>query len=127
MRTGAAIHKRYGITADVAGKTGTTQDYTDGWFIMMHPELVAGARVGYNEKLSMGRWGAGATSALPIVGDVFQQALNKEWIDAGAAFGSVRLPPAPPSYTVEYDPFRRVTMARQAVTSLKDQVRSILQ
>ena len=125
--TGSAIHTRYGITADVAGKTGTTQDYTDGWFIMMHPELVAGARVGYNEKLSMGRWGSGARSALPIVGDVFQQALNKDWIDASAEFGSVRVPPPAPVYTVEYDPFRRVTMARQAVTSLKDQVRSMLQ
>ena len=31
---------------DVAGKTGTTQDNTDGWFILMHPQLVAGAWVG---------------------------------------------------------------------------------
>jgi penicillin-binding protein 1A len=31
--TGAAIRRRYGITADVAGKTGTTQENTDGWFI----------------------------------------------------------------------------------------------
>src|SRR5205085_8248573 len=41
--TGAAIRSRYGITADVAGKTGTTQENSDGWFILMHPELVAGA------------------------------------------------------------------------------------
>ncbi|HQQ71629.1 MAG TPA: transglycosylase domain-containing protein, partial [Alicycliphilus sp.] len=33
--TGAAIRGRYGITADVAGKTGTTQNNTDGWFILM--------------------------------------------------------------------------------------------
>ena len=32
--TGVAIRSRYGISADVAGKTGTTQDNTDGWFIM---------------------------------------------------------------------------------------------
>jgi membrane carboxypeptidase/penicillin-binding protein len=31
------------------GKTGTTQENTDGWFIMMHPQLVAGARVGFND------------------------------------------------------------------------------
>ncbi|MGZ5176629.1 MAG: penicillin-binding protein 1A, partial [Burkholderiales bacterium] len=49
--TGAAIRTRYGITADVAGKTGTTQENTDGWFIMMHPQLVAGARVGFNDKV----------------------------------------------------------------------------
>ncbi|MES2424284.1 MAG: transglycosylase domain-containing protein, partial [Pseudomonadota bacterium] len=37
--TGTAIRSRYGIQADVAGKTGTTQDNTDGWFILMHPQL----------------------------------------------------------------------------------------
>ncbi|HYW55469.1 MAG TPA: transglycosylase domain-containing protein, partial [Polaromonas sp.] len=35
--TGAGIRTRFGIKADVAGKTGTTQDNTDGWFILMHP------------------------------------------------------------------------------------------
>jgi penicillin-binding protein 1A len=53
--TGAAIRQRYVPDADVAGKTGTTQDYTDGWFILMHPQLVAGARVGFNDnQVTMG-------------------------------------------------------------------------
>ncbi|MGZ9014425.1 MAG: penicillin-binding protein 1A, partial [Burkholderiales bacterium] len=66
--TGVAIRSRYGITADVAGKTGTTQENTDGWFIMMHPQLVAGARVGFNDnRATMGSWGQGARSALPMV------------------------------------------------------------
>jgi penicillin-binding protein 1A len=94
--TGAAIRSRYGITADVAGKTGTTQENTDGWFIMMHPQLVAGARVGFNEKLAMGSWGQGARSALPIVGDVFQQALRHRWIDQRAEFAIPRPRPRPP-------------------------------
>ncbi|TAM15717.1 MAG: penicillin-binding protein, partial [Candidimonas sp.] len=47
--TGAAIRSRYGIRADVAGKTGTTQGNTDGWFILMHPQLVAGAWVGFDD------------------------------------------------------------------------------
>ena len=47
--TGSAIRSRYGIRADVAGKTGTTQDNADGWFILMHPQLVAGAWVGFND------------------------------------------------------------------------------
>ena len=84
--TGQAIRYRYGITADVAGKTGTTQENTDGWFIMMHPQLVAGARVGFNDKLTMGSWGQGARSALPIVGEVFQQAQRNRWIDTKAEF-----------------------------------------
>jgi penicillin-binding protein 1A len=93
--TGTAIRYRYGITADVAGKTGTTQENTDGWFIMMHPQLVAGARVGFNDKLTMGSWGQGARSALPIVGDVFQQALRNKWIDSKAEFAIPRPRPKP--------------------------------
>ncbi|HYH43612.1 MAG TPA: transglycosylase domain-containing protein [Burkholderiales bacterium] len=94
--TGASIRSRYGITADVAGKTGTTQENTDGWFIMMHPQLVAGARVGFNDKLTMGSWGQGARSALPIVGEVFQQALRRNWIDQKAEFDIPRQRPRPP-------------------------------
>ncbi len=45
----------------MAGKTGTTQDNIDGWFIMMNPQLVAGARVGFNDNsVTMGSWGQGA-------------------------------------------------------------------
>ena len=85
--TGVAIRQRYGITADVAGKTGTTQENTDGWFILMHPQLVAGARVGFNDsQVTMGPWGQGARSALPMVGEVFQQALRNRWIDPAVEF-----------------------------------------
>src|SRR6185436_11548911 len=94
--TGAAIRSRYGITADVAGKTGTTQENTDGWFLMMHPQLVAGARVGFNDnKMTMGNWGQGARSALPMVGEVFQQALRNRWIDASVEFDIPRPRPVP--------------------------------
>ena len=95
--TGAAIRQRYGIRADVAGKTGTTQDNTDGWFIMMNPQLVAGARVGFNNNsVTMGNWGQGARSALPMVGEVFQQALRNRWIDPKAEFDIPRPRPRPP-------------------------------
>ena len=95
--TGSAIRQRYGITADVAGKTGTTQDNTDGWFIMMHPQLVAGARVGFNDNsVTMGSWGQGARSALPMVGDVFQQALRSRLLDQNAEFDIPRSRPPPP-------------------------------
>ncbi|MES2954901.1 MAG: transglycosylase domain-containing protein [Pseudomonadota bacterium] len=86
--TGAGIRSRYGIRADVAGKTGTTQDNTDGWFILMHPQLVAGAWVGFNDnRVTMGnRWGQGAQSALPMVGEFFQQAIKARVVDARAKF-----------------------------------------
>lgn len=95
--TGAAIRQRYGIQADVAGKTGTTQDNTDGWFIMMSPQLVAGARVGFNDNsVTMGSWGQGARSALPMVGDVFQMAFRNRWIDPKVEFDIPRPRPSPP-------------------------------
>jgi len=88
--TGAAIRSRFGIQADVAGKTGTTQDNTDGWFILMHPQLVAGAWVGFNDnRVTMGDyWGPGARSALPIVGDFFALSLRSRVIDQQARFSA---------------------------------------
>ncbi len=104
--TGIAIRQRYGIQADVAGKTGTTQDNTDGWFILMHRQLVAGAWVGFNDnQVTMGTWGEGAKSALPIVGEVFQQALRNRWLDASAEFDIPRPKPKPkPSPSERSDP-----------------------
>ncbi|MFJ5382800.1 penicillin-binding protein 1A, partial [Cupriavidus sp. CER94] len=90
--TGTAIRTRYGIRADVAGKTGTTQDNADGWFILMHPQLVAGAWVGFNDSrvtLRSDYWGQGAHSALPIVGDFYQRALRARIVDARARFAEV--------------------------------------
>jgi len=87
--TGTAIRSRFGIAADVAGKTGTTQDNTDGWFILMHPQLVAGAWVGFNDAritLRSNHWGQGARSALPVVGDVFRQAVHGKLIDPRERF-----------------------------------------
>ncbi|MGV7246567.1 penicillin-binding transpeptidase domain-containing protein, partial [Caballeronia sp. M23-90] len=87
--TGTAIRNRFGIRADVAGKTGTTQDNADGWFILMHPQLVAGAWVGFNDSrvtLRSDYWGQGAHSALPIVGDFFQRSLRNRMIDPRERF-----------------------------------------
>ncbi|WP_256258693.1 penicillin-binding transpeptidase domain-containing protein, partial [Burkholderia ubonensis] len=85
--TGADIRARYGIRADVAGKTGTTQDSADGWFILMHAQLVAGAWVGFDDghvTLGSDYWGEGAHSALPIVGTFYDAALRARVIDPRA-------------------------------------------
>jgi penicillin-binding protein 1A len=86
--TGAGIRSRFGLRGDLAGKTGTTQDNTDGWFILMHPQLVAGAWVGFNDaRITMGdSWGPGARNALLIVGDFFQQTTKAKLVDAKAKF-----------------------------------------
>jgi len=87
--TATAIRTRYGIQADVAGKTGTTQDNTDGWFILMHARVVAGAWAGFNDgriTLRSDHWGQGARSALPMVGEFMQQAIRAKAIDGSARF-----------------------------------------
>jgi penicillin-binding protein 1A len=67
--TALGLRENYGIKADVAGKTGTTQNYTDGWFIGFTPDLVAGAWVGgdlQNVRFQTIQYGQGAYSAMPI-------------------------------------------------------------
>jgi penicillin-binding protein 1A len=50
-----------------AGKTGTTQDYTDAWFMGFTPQLTCGVWVGYDDKqISLGKRETGAKAALPI-------------------------------------------------------------
>ena len=54
------------LKAPLAGKTGTTNDFTDAWFIGFSPRLTAGVWVGYDEKKSLGAKETGARAALPI-------------------------------------------------------------
>lgn len=51
---------------DIAGKTGTTNDWRDAWFAGFNPNLVAITWVGYDQPASLGRYGYGAAAALPI-------------------------------------------------------------
>ncbi|WP_307727912.1 penicillin-binding protein 1A [Massilia terrae] len=87
--TGTAVRYRFGITADVAGKTGTTQNNADGWFILMHPNLVAGAWVGFNDTrvaMRSAYWGQGGHNAVLLVGDFFKNVLDSGKLDQDALF-----------------------------------------
>jgi penicillin-binding protein 1A len=91
--TGQAVRTQFGLRADVAGKTGTTQKNSDGWFILMHPRLVAGAWVGFNDaRITMrsNYWGEGGHNAILVVGDFFRHILNAQFIDPGAQFSYAR-------------------------------------
>ncbi|ORC49511.1 penicillin-binding protein [Burkholderia sp. A27] len=93
--TGSSIRSRFGVRGDVAGKTGTTQGNADGWFILIHPQLVAGAWVGFNDSrvtLRSDYWGQGAHSALPIVGDFFQRAQRSKLVDTRVKFETEQAP-----------------------------------
>ncbi len=61
----------------LAGKTGTTNDFTDAWFVGYTPNLVAGVWVGFDDRRTLGDREAGSTAALPIwmgfMGEVLKQ------------------------------------------------------
>lgn len=71
--TGARLN---GLHRHVAGKTGTTNETKDAWFVGFTPDLVAGVYVGYDEPISLGRSETGAHSALPIFYDFMAEALK---------------------------------------------------
>ena len=60
----------------IAGKTGTTQDFRDGWFIGFSPRVVTGVWVGYDDQRTMGRGETGANTALPIWMSYMQNVLK---------------------------------------------------
>ncbi|MES2758904.1 MAG: transglycosylase domain-containing protein [Pseudomonadota bacterium] len=103
--TGTAVRSRFGIAGDVAGKTGTTQNNADGWFILMHPNLVAGAWVGFNDNrvnMRSSYWGQGGHNAILLVGDFFKGALESGKIDKAALFpGGPRVAPLRQQQDVE--------------------------
>ena len=78
--TGYALRSRFGLTGEIAGKTGTTNNNADGWFIGYTPELTAGIWTGFeNEQIHfqyIGN-GGGSASALPIWG-LFMQKLTSD-------------------------------------------------
>lgn len=64
-----------GLKYPLAGKTGTTNDFTDAWFIGFSPSMTTGVWMGYDEKKSLGPKETGAHAALPIWIDFMKAAL----------------------------------------------------
>ena len=78
--TGARLKAKYGLKGEIAGKTGTTNNHSDGWFIGYTPTITAGVWVGaedpqiHFESLALG---GGSNMALPIWG-IFMQKVVKD-------------------------------------------------
>lgn len=69
--TATRLHYKYNLTCDIAGKTGTTNNNSDAWFIGYTPNITAGAWVGGEDRnvhFQNGAIGQGSSAALPIVG-----------------------------------------------------------
>ena len=74
--TGVSMKNVYGVTIPLAGKTGTSQNYGDAWFLAYNPKLVVATRVGANYPVihfKSGSNGAGSKLALPIVAKTLQK------------------------------------------------------
>ena len=65
------------LNRPVAGKTGTTNEQMDAWFMGYTPDLLAGAWVGFDEKKTLGKKETGARAALPLWLKFMQEALDK--------------------------------------------------
>ena len=66
------------LNLDLAGKTGTTNDNTDAWFIGFTSKLVIGVYVGMDEPQSLGKYETGAKTAMPIFKDFVKNAIQKK-------------------------------------------------
>ena len=97
INRGTGIHARtiYKFYEKAGGKTGTTNSYTDAWFIGFTPEIVAGVWVGLDDfKYSLGHGMTGSAAALPFWADFMKMvydSLNIERHDFPQCSGVVRL------------------------------------
>ena len=84
--TGSRIYSMFEIPFSVKGKTGTTQNQSDGWFIGFTDDLVIGAWVGTEDRRIHFRnlgTGSGGRTALPMVGAMFEYAAIKNKVSSG--------------------------------------------
>jgi penicillin-binding protein 1A len=91
------LRTEFNLAMDIAGKTGTTQDQADGWFIGITPDLVTGVWVGAEDPAVRFRTlelGQGANTALPIWGEFMAQVVQ---MPAFAGFRYHRFRPLPPA------------------------------
>jgi penicillin-binding protein 1A len=85
------------LSFPVAGKTGTTNDFTDAWFVGFSPAMTCGVWVGFDEKRSLGAKETGARAALPIWMNFMTAATT------GKDVGAFELPPALPHTAQKLD------------------------
>lgn len=89
--TGASARRAVPSTVPIAGKTGTTNDNTDVWFVGMTPELVAGVWLGFDRPQTITPGAVGGTLAAPIWGQMVARWYANRKSDA--------FPPPPPGLT----------------------------
>jgi penicillin-binding protein 1A len=74
------------LPLDIAGKTGTTDDFTDAWFVGFTPRYTILTWIGYDLKRSLGQGMSGAVAALPMWRAIVEAGLKQGWIQKGETF-----------------------------------------
>ncbi len=106
----------------VAGKTGTTNDTRDAWFVGYTPEFITGAWVGFDEERSLGKAETGAKAAIPIWLGFMQEVMKDRPVSVfkvprGIVFSKVDaqtgLLPVPESESVIFECFKEGTVPRR--------------
>lgn len=82
--TGIRLRTKYGFTNPMGGKTGTTQQHADGWFMALTPDLVGGVWVGAEDRsihFQNLKYGQGANMALPIWAIFLEKVMKDRKLD----------------------------------------------
>jgi penicillin-binding protein 1A len=74
------------LPIDIAGKTGTTDDFSDAWFVGYTPRYTILTWIGYDQKRSLGNGMSGAVAALPIWRSIAEDGLKTGWLKKGEEF-----------------------------------------
>jgi penicillin-binding protein 1A len=88
------------LPLDIAGKTGTTDDFSDAWFIGFTPRYTILTWTGYDVKRSLGNGMSGAVAALPMWRLIAEEGLKAGWLQKGETFQAP--PPGVVFHDVEY-------------------------
>lgn len=87
------------LPLDIAGKTGTTDDFSDAWFVAFTPRYTILTWVGYDVKKSLGYGMSGAVAALPMWRAIAEDGLATGWLQKGETF---EVPPGVIQRDIEY-------------------------
>ncbi len=124
--SGARLRSTFGLALDIAGKTGTTQNQTDGWFIGIVPGLITGVWVGGESPLVRFRTlelGQGARTALPVWGEFTSRLVKQGFLSKSDPFE-----PLPPDLERRLDcaPFLADESELEEEPSLIDKIIDVL-
>jgi penicillin-binding protein 1A len=101
MGTGAAAAQ---LKHPLGGKTGTTNDFTDAWFIGFSPSVTCGTWIGFDDRQSLGNKETGAKAALPMWMDFMRAAIankpNETFPEGNAPMKELEVPLTPPDASV---------------------------